>query len=55
LLETLQPGHYLDCMGRAFVDWRAGDVVEWTYDTPHTAANIGMTPRYTLQVTGHKE
>ena len=53
LLEDWKPGHYLDCMGQAFVHWRAGDVVEWTYDTPHTAANIGFEDRYTLQITGH--
>jgi hypothetical protein len=53
LLEDWQPGHYLDCMGQAFVHWKAGDVVEWTYDTPHTAANIGWDDRYTLQITGH--
>jgi len=54
LLEDWKPGHYLDCMGRAFVHWKAGDVVEWTYDTPHTAANIGFEDRYSLQITGHK-
>lgn len=54
LLEDWQPGHYLDCMGQAFVHWRAGDVVEWTYDTPHSAANIGFADRYTLQITGHQ-
>lgn len=53
MLEDWQPGHYLDCMGRAFVHWSAGDVVEWTYDTPHTAANVGWDDRYTLQITGH--
>lgn len=52
-LEDWQPGHYIDCMGRPFVDWKAGDVVEWIYSTPHTAANIGLVDRYTLQVTGH--
>lgn len=55
LLEDWQPGHYLDCMGQAFVHWQAGDVVEWTFDTPHTAANIGFADRYTLQITGHCE
>ena len=53
LLEDWRQGHYLDCQGRAFVHWRAGDVVEWIYDTPHTAANIGFEDRYTLQITGH--
>lgn len=52
-LEDWQPGHYFEGMGRAFTDWKAGSVVEWTYDTPHMAANLGLTPRYTLQVTGH--
>jgi hypothetical protein len=52
-LEVWSSGHYSACAGRAIVEWHAGDVVEWQYDTPHTAANLGITPRYTLQVTGH--
>ena len=53
LLEDWKSGHYLEVAGKPFVDWRAGTVVEWTYDTPHMAANLGPTPRYTLQITGH--
>jgi hypothetical protein len=53
-LEDWQPGHYFEGMDEPLVKWRAGDTVEWIYDTPHMAANIGSTPRYTLQVTGHK-
>lgn len=53
-LEDWQPGHYLEAMDQPVVKWRAGDVVEWVYDTPHMAANVGSTPRYTLQVTGHR-
>ncbi len=52
-LEDWQPGHYFDCHGRALVHWHAGTVAEWTYDTLHSAANVGMTDRYTLQITGH--
>jgi hypothetical protein len=52
-LEDWQPGHYAEYLDQAFVNWRAGAVVEWTYDTPHMAANMGLTPRYTLQITGH--
>jgi hypothetical protein len=52
-LQDWQPGHYLEGMDEPVIKWRAGDVVEWCYDTPHMAANIGSTPRYTLQVTGH--
>jgi hypothetical protein len=52
-LEDWQPGHYAEYMDEAYVNWRAGAVVEWIYDTPHLAANMGPTPRYTLQITGH--
>lgn len=52
-LEDWQPGHYLDCAGHATVHWTAGHTVEWRYDTPHTAANVGYQDRYTLQITGH--
>jgi uncharacterized protein YijF (DUF1287 family) len=53
-LEDWQSGHYLEVMDQPVVKWRAGDVVEWVYDTPHMAANMGSTPRYTLQITGHQ-
>lgn len=53
LLEHWRPGHYLEVEGRPFVGWQAGTVVEWWFDTPHMAANIGLEPRYTLQITGH--
>jgi len=52
-LEDWQPGHYAEYLDAAYVNWRAGAVVEWVYDTPHLAANLGPTPRYTLQITGH--
>ena len=52
-LEDWQPGHYAEYMSEPLVKWKAGDTVEWPYDTPHMAANIGLTPRYTLQITGH--
>jgi hypothetical protein len=52
-LEDWQPGHYAEYMDQAYVNWKAGSVIEWTYDTPHMAANLGLAPRYTLQITGH--
>jgi hypothetical protein len=52
-LEDWQPGHYAEYMDIAYVNWKAGSVIEWAYDTPHMAANLGLTPRYTLQITGH--
>jgi len=52
-LEDWRPGHYSEIDGVGIVNWSAGKVVEWEYNTPHAAANIGLEPRYTLQITGH--
>ena len=52
-LEDWASGHYLEIAGDVITKWTAGTVIEWAHDTPHLAANIGPTPRYTLQVTGH--
>jgi hypothetical protein len=52
-LEDWASGHYLEIDGEPIIKWTAGDVVTWCYDTPHMAANMGLTPRYTLQITGH--
>lgn len=52
-LEDWASGHYLEIDGEPITKWSAGDTVSWCYDTPHLAANMGYTPRYTLQITGH--
>ena len=52
-LEDWKSGHYFEANGVPRLEWKAGDVIEWEYDTPHMAANIGIEPRYTLQITGH--
>ena len=52
-LEDWASGHYLEIDNRPVIKWKRGDVVVWQYDTPHMAANMGLTPRYTLQITGH--
>jgi hypothetical protein len=51
-LEDWKPGHYSEVNGEGIVNWSAGDVIEWAYDLPHAAANIGLEDRYTLQITG---
>ena len=51
-LEDWKSGHYFEALGEARVNWQAGQVFEWPYDTPHMAANLGPEPRYTLQITG---
>tara|TARA_B110000503_G_scaffold84833_1_gene129099 strand:+ start:555 stop:1067 length:513 start_codon:yes stop_codon:yes gene_type:complete len=52
-LNDWEPGHYAEYCNEPFVNWSAGSTVEWSYDTLHMAANLGPTPRYTLQITGH--
>lgn len=52
-LEDWQSGHYSEYNHRPYVEWQAGNCVFWQYDTPHMAANLGPTSRYTLQITGH--
>ena len=54
-LEEWAPGHYAEYLDVPFTRWRAGTTVEWTYDEPHMAANMGIVPRYTLQITGHND
>jgi hypothetical protein len=54
MLEDWKSGHYLEVQDIPYTQWRAGQVVEWIYDTTHMAANIGLEDRYTLQITGHK-
>jgi hypothetical protein len=52
-LESWQSGHYFEGDNIPVTGWQAGDVCEWQYDLEHMAANLGTTPRYTLQITGH--
>lgn len=51
-LEDWQSGHYLEIDETSITHWAAGDAVIWQGSTPHLAANIGKTNRYTLQITG---
>jgi hypothetical protein len=53
-LEDWQSGHYFEIDNHAIINWKAGDWVSWSGDCPHMAANIGIEPRYTLQITGHE-
>jgi hypothetical protein len=51
-LEPWQSGHYFEINEDPVVDWAAGETMVWRNDIPHLAANMGMTDRYTLQITG---
>ena len=54
-LEDWKTGHYFDYNGVGFVNWNKGDYVLYSFDTPHSASNLGTEPRYTLQITGTYE
>jgi hypothetical protein len=53
-MEDWKSGHYFEIDNTPVFSWRAGDFVVWNYDVPHMAANLGIEPRYTLQITGMK-
>lgn len=52
-LEDWKPGHYFELNYKAIVNWKAGDFYVWGTTEEHAASNIGIEPRYTLQITGH--
>ena len=52
MLEDWKPGHYFEMDGVGYVNWKAGDWFMWKGDVSHAASNIGVDPRYTLQITG---
>lgn len=51
-LEDWKSGHYFEINDRCIANYKAGHFVIWSADVPHFAANIGIEPRYTLQITG---
>lgn len=51
-MEDWKSGHYFEIDNCPVVNWHAGDCVVWNYNVPHMAANIGVEPRYTMQITG---
>lgn len=51
-LEDWQSGHISEVDGVPNTLWRCGDWISWFGQTPHMAANIGSTDRYSLQITG---
>ena len=51
-MEDWQSGHISEIEKQPLINWSAGDYIIWKNDTLHLAANVGKTPRYTLQITG---
>jgi hypothetical protein len=56
-LENWAPGHLLnyqdaDQVWQTSTHWHAGDGFLWDSNHLHLSANAGLTPKYTLQVSG---
>ena len=51
-LEDSKPGHYFIIGNREYTFWKAGDYFIWDQSEEHAAGNLGLHPRYTLQITG---
>lgn len=51
-LEDWQSGHYFEINHTPIVPWTAGNAVIIYRDEPHLSGNMGMTEKYTMQVTG---
>lgn len=50
-LEDWKPGHIFEIENNPITNWKAGQYVLWQYDAEHMAANLGLEPRYTAQIT----
>lgn len=53
-MEDWKSGHYFEIDNAPLIPWSAGDYVVWNYDVPHMVGNLGLEPRYTMQITGIK-
>ena len=53
-VENWESGHYFEIDQTPITKWKQGDYIWWRGDVNHMAANLGLTPRFTLQVTGHE-
>jgi hypothetical protein len=54
-LEDWKDGQYLTVTNKVYSNWCAGDCVGWQGETSHSAINLGIEDRYTLQITGTYE
>lgn len=50
-LEDWKPGHIFEIEGKSISNWIAGQYVLWNNDALHMAANLSISPRYTVQIT----
>ena len=55
-LEDWQPGHLIQYEAKdgwkTIDNWKAGDGIMWSSNTPHIGANVGLNNKYTMQISG---
>lgn len=51
-LQDWQPGFLFEIEGHPVTQYAAGEFVLWSGAAAHMAGNLGLVPRFTLQVTG---
>ena len=51
-LEDWKTGHYFEINDTPVLQWKAGDAIIIEYDKPHLSGNMGLEPKYTMQITG---
>ena len=51
-LEDWQSGHYFEIDNTPVLQWKAGDAIIIDRGVFHLSGNMGMTNKYTMQITG---
>lgn len=51
-LEDWKSGHYFEINEKSVLHWKRGDAIIIRRDQMHLSGNMGMTTKYTMQVTG---
>jgi len=51
-LENWQSGHYFEIDNTPMLQWKAGDAIIIDKGIFHLSGNMGMTDKYTMQITG---
>ena len=50
-LEDWKSGHYFEIYNRAVTGWKSGDWIKFHQKDWHAAANVGIEPFYSVQIT----
>ena len=51
-LEDWNWGHFIQVGNNVLSNWKAGDIYTYKYGMYHLSCNVGLEPKYTMQITG---